>query len=374
MRKVLVLAFAVMCMAGCGQKSSETQEKTAMRVIHLTDLPAVDAEFIKSTPEEHFYYLRDRLIVHSDLADSIAYCSNPFLMSARTAYAQHRPLVINPDVVWMVIESGFAHHVDANAEELRSKFVPFKGKETLELTCMTSLLGQPADVWTPFFPKFTEQMKQWMDSTLLETLQADFSTTTPVSYIASNILIMSAMQHYFEYSIICICGIPDIYLEGTAADWRRLIDKTQKLREYDLDWWIDELVPVLEKIALAAEGEDDIAFWQSIINKKDLPVEGWEVRGWTPPHEKIDGWIVKFYPYTDNNNRRRLDFIYDTDIRDLAPETGTAPLKYTDWDGTVYDLDIYAGLVGFEEDSTRALRPVVGWWICERDEEVEIRD
>jgi len=182
------------------------------------------------------------------------------------------------------------------------------------------------------------------------------------------------MQHYFEYSIICICGIPDIYLEGTAADWRRLIEKTQKLREYDLDWWIDELVPVLEKIALAAEGEDDIAFWQSIINKKDLPVEGWEVCGWTPPHEKINGWIVKFYPYTDNNNRRRLDFIYDSDIRDLAPETGTAPLKYTDWDGTVYDLDIHAGLVGFEEDSTRALRPVVGWWICERDEDVEIRD
>lgn len=370
----MVLALAVMCMVGCGQKGSETQEKAAMRVIHLTDLPAVDAGLDKSTPEDFFYYLHDRLIVHSDLADSIAYCSNPFLMSARTAYAQHRPLVINPDVVWMVIESGFAHHVNANAEELRSKFVPFKGKETLELTCMTSLLGQPAEVWAPFFPRFTEQMKQWMDSTLLETLQADFSTTTPVTHIASNILIMSAMQHYFEYSIICICGIPDIYLEGTAADWRRLIEKTEKLREYDLDWWIGELVPVLEKIALAAEGEDDIAFWQSIIHKTDLPVEGGRICGYTPPREKIDGWITKFYPYTDNNNRRRLDFIYDSDIRDLAPETGKAPLKYTDWDGTVYDLDILAGLVGFEEDSTRALRPVVGWWIVERDEDVEIRD
>ena len=71
MRKVLVFALLVISMAGCGQKSSETQEKTAMRVIHLTDLPAVDAEFNKSTPEEHFAYLRDQLIVHSDLADRL---------------------------------------------------------------------------------------------------------------------------------------------------------------------------------------------------------------------------------------------------------------------------------------------------------------
>ena len=93
--------------------------------------------------------------------------------------------------------------------------------------------------------------------------------------------------------------------------------------------------------------------------------------GYRPPHEQIDGWIVKFYPYTKMNYRRKLDFIYDTDIRDLAPETGKAPLKYTDWDGTVYDLDIHAGLVGFEEDSTRALRPVVGWWIVESEKEDE---
>lgn len=366
MRKALIYTILSFIMASCGQKAIKTSETTLTRVIHLTDLPVVDAALEKNSSEKHFAYLDERLIVHSDLKDSICYCSCPFLTSARLAYAQHRPLAINPDIVWLVIESGFARHIDANAEELRSKFVPFNGKKTLQLYSETSLLNQPAEVWAPYFSMFTEQMAQWIGSELVQTLQADFSTTTPVTHVASNIMIMSAMQHYFDYSIISICGIPDIYLEGSAEDWKRLIEKTNALRQYDLDWWIDELEPILKKIAAAAAGENDIIFWQSIIRKKDIPVEGEEMCGWKPPHEEIDGWIVKFYPYNSYNDRRKLDYIYDTDIPDLTGEEGSAPLDYTDIDGTEYDLDIHAGLIGIEEDTTtRALRPVIAWWITQ---------
>ena len=145
-----------------------------------------------------------------------------------------------------------------------------------------------------------------------------------------------------------------------------MIEKTNALRQYDLDWWIDELEPILKKIAAAAAGENDIIFWQYIIRKKDIPVEGEEMCGWKPPHEEIDGWIVKFYPYNSYNDRRKLDYIYDTDIPDLTGEEGSAPLEYTDIDGTEYDLDIHAGLIGIEEDTTtRALRPVIAWWITQ---------
>ena len=88
--------------------------------------------------------------------------------------------------------------------------------------------------------------------------------------------------------------------------------------------------------------------------------------GYRPPHEQIDGWIVKFYPYT-RYSRRTLDFLYDTDISKLPHEESAAPLKYTDIDNTVYNLDIHAGLVGIEEDTTtRALRPVIAWWVTEQ--------
>ena len=345
-------------------------------IIHLTDLPATNDVLKKSSPNVHFAYMEEefdeQLIVCSDLADSITYCSLPFLTSARLAYAQHRPLIVNPDVVWLVIESGFANHVYSNAEELRSKFVNFEGKKALRVYAETSLLKQPAEVWEPLFSKFTEQIAQWVSPEFVQTLQADFSTTTPAASVASNIMIMSAMQHYFEYSIICICGIPDIYLEGSEEDWKKLISKANALRQYDLDWWIDEIEPVLQKIAAAAAGEIDITFWQSIIRKKDIPVEGEEMCGWIPPHEQIDGWIVKFYPYTIYNTRNKLNFLYDTDIADLPGEVGAAPLNYTDIDGTKYDFDIHAGLIGIEEDTTtRALRPVVAWWVTQPLEEGE---
>lgn len=336
-------------------------------IIHLTDLPATNDTLLKHTVSEYFRsneFSDERLIVHSNLSDSIIFVSCPLLSSARLAYAQHRPLVLSPDVIWLVIERGFVKHVDMHAEELRSKIVTFKGKKTLKIYSR-GLMNKSAEAWEPLFSQFAGQMAPWTGMELIQTLTADFSTTTPVALVASEIMMMSALQHYFEYDVIAFCGIPDIYLEGTTEDWNHLIEKTNALRQYELDWWIDELVPVLQKIAAATEGERDIAFWQSIIRKHDIPVEGEEICDYTPPREKIDGWIVKFYPYS-KYKRNNLDFLYDTDIPDLPNEEGSAPLKYTDTNGTIYNLDIHAGLIGIEEDvATRALRPIITWWITQ---------
>ena len=360
----------VSCASNSNKVVSEAQtDSIQTTVIHLTDLPATNDVLRKNTAQDYFEYLDffdERLVVISTLKDSLTYASHPFLTSARLAYAQHRPLVISPDIVWLVIERGFATHIDIHAEELRSKFVPFEGKKELEIYAEPGLMNKSAEEWEPLFAQFSEQIAVWTGSELVQTLKSDFSTSTPTSITASEIMIMSAMQHYFDYHVTSICGIPDIYLEGTAQDWNHLIEKANALRQYNLDWWIDELEPVLKKIAATANGECDIVFWQSIIRKKDIPVEGEEMCGYRPPHEQIDGWIVKFYPYT-RYSRRTLDFLYDTDISELPDEESAAPLKYTDIDNTVYNLDIHAGLVGIEEDTTtRALRLVIAWWVTEQ--------
>ena len=343
-------------------------DSTKTTIIHLVDLPVTNDVLRRTTAQDYFQYLDmfdEQLVVHSVLKDSLTYVSHPFLTSARLAYAQHRPLFISPDVVWLVIERGFAKHIDLNAEKLRNKFVPFEGKKTLEIYAEPGLMDKPAEEWAPLFSQFSEQIAAWTGPELVQTLKADFSTTTPTFVTASEIMMMSAMQHYFDYSVTSICGIPDIYLKGTADDWNHLINKTNALRKYDLDWWIDELEPILKKFAAAANGERDIVFWQSVIRKKDVPVEGEEMCGYRAPREKIDGWIVKFYPY-GRYKRKTLDFLYDTDISELPDEEGMAPLIYTDIDNTVYHFDIHAGLVGLEEDSaTRALRPVVAWWVTQ---------
>lgn len=47
------------------------------------------------------------------------------------AYADHRPFVLSPDMIWLLISQGFAQHVNANHESLRKYFVDFSGKQSL---------------------------------------------------------------------------------------------------------------------------------------------------------------------------------------------------------------------------------------------------
>ena len=55
------------------------------------------------------------------------------------------------------------------------------------------------------------------------------------------------MEKYFSYFGVPGCGIQEITLLGTEEDWIKLKDKVQKLREYDCDFWIDQLEPVIEQ-------------------------------------------------------------------------------------------------------------------------------
>ena len=44
------------------------------------------------------------------------------------AYAEHRPLVLSPDMVWLIISQGFANYANEHAEMLRDKLVSHEGK------------------------------------------------------------------------------------------------------------------------------------------------------------------------------------------------------------------------------------------------------
>src|SRR4029077_9217453 len=47
------------------------------------------------------------------------------------AFSEHRPLVLTPDIIWLTLAQGFAHHINIHAEALRSRFVNHKGRMTL---------------------------------------------------------------------------------------------------------------------------------------------------------------------------------------------------------------------------------------------------
>jgi len=97
---------------------------------------------------------------------------------------------------------------------------------------------------------------------------------------------MGAMQKFFSYYGVTLCGIPEITLLGTTEDWKSVRDRASALAEYDLEWWTRELLPILDQFIAASEGRVDADFWKSIYK-----VQG----GSGGPY--ISGWIVDLFPY-----------------------------------------------------------------------------
>ena len=224
---------------------------------------------------------------------------HPFFEGVYAAYADHHPFTLSPDMIWLLISQGFAAHVNNNVEQLRSKFTKFDMKQTLSYQSDKDLNSEQD--WSRAIAGLSTQISQFAGPKLTRTMTADFTTTTPITKIASQITLMNTVQAYFNYNIIIrSCGIPKITLEGTTKDWERLLAKTETLRQYELEWWIDELEPVLNQFVQASKGNIDKQFWLDMFQHHI------ERRGCGPQLDLVDGWIVKFFPYSDRGEKLSL--------------------------------------------------------------------
>lgn len=303
------------------------------------------------------------IIAQSNGIDSLVnYDYHSFFQGMYEAYAQHRPFVLSPDMIWLLISQGFAQHVNNNSEELRKYFVDFNGKVSLVVRNDSINLENPQSPWEHVFPEFSKQISYFAGTDLVNTLTCDFTTTTDVSRVASQITIMEAMKSYFEFIVLTIgCGIPEITLEGTPEDWQKVLDKSTYLRKYKLDWWIDEITPILKEFVKASKGKIDKDFWQSMFKYHTQKKYG--------APNIIDGWIVKFYPYDKDGKRNNLKELIGTDK--LPKEIVKVDLEYIKIDGDKIEktpLELWAGFIGLNQNrKTFALKPEIGWMIRKKD-------
>ncbi|MHA4894586.1 DUF4419 domain-containing protein [Pedobacter sp. PWIIR3] len=287
-----------------------------------------------------------------------------FFTGMYQAYANHRPFVLSPDMVWLLIEQGFARHVNNNAEKLRKYFVSHEGKASLVLNSQSIRLDDPNAPWeTDVFPAFANQVAAAAGADLTTAMTADFSTTTATSQATSQITLMEAVKPFFDYVMVYIsCGIPEITIEGTPADWQKVLDKANYLKKYELGWWIDEINPVLKEFLNASNGKVDKDFWRNMFKYHSIKQYG--------AKELIDGWIVKFYPYYENG--RRSDFKGFTSSRSLPSEMVKVDVSYNDVSPSgqtiTTPLEIWAGFTGLTQDeNTFALKPQIGWMVRKKD-------
>lgn len=301
------------------------------------------------------------IVAKSEAPDSlVSFGYNSFFNGMFNAYAQHRPFVLSPDMIWLLICQGFAQHVNAYPESMRSYLVNFSGK--LSLIAQTNKeLGDPEFSWEEVFPQFTEQIKENVGNELVELLTCNFSTTTPLEKIASEITIMEATKPYFEFIIMrIVCGIPEITLEGTPEDWEKVLTKARGLRKYKLDWWISELEPLLQQFVKASKGEVDKEFWCNIFKYHAPQSCGAPLL--------IDGWIIKFFPYNKEGKRNNLKQL--TKLDNLPSEIVKVDVKYKNVykNATIeIPLEFWSGFIGLQQNTDNfALRPQIGWLVRQK--------
>ena len=281
------------------------------------------------------------------------------------AWSQHRPVVLTPDAIWMVICQGFSHYVNENPEKMRAALVSHEGRK--ELAVRTgNLLSEEAD-WEGLIDDFTSGIEKYTTDGLAATLVADFSTTGPVERIASEITLMDTVKPYFEYvAIYAVCGIPSITLAGTPDDWKKVLQKTRTLSGYGLQWWVDDLVPILEQFVKASEGDVDYWFWKDIVRKtRPRKIQGPTCSRFPRSVTKVDGWFLKLFPFGSKGRTPKRVPITHT----MMAETVCVPFRYDVVNGagavlSSTKMELIAGLVGVSEDpETLALTPKIGWLV-----------
>jgi hypothetical protein len=315
---------------------------------------------------------------------------HPFVGALHAAFMDHRPLVLSPDMFWLLIAQGFAAHVNNNAEKDRSQFVSHEGKEEIIVERHDFIKGSPENPWSEVFDEFSRCIRKKIGEDNHSQIVVDFSTTGPIEKAANEVVLLDAMKNYFNFTVFTRCGIPQVTLQGTKEDWAKLRDRTDALgKRYELEWWTERLLPTLDMIADNAAGADNPELWRNIYK--------WNSRS---GGDVITGWITDFFPYASfwdsDTNGRVLKRLYWHDCDEegrlaaytvVAPDGRSSelqvcgpfctnmlpgslskvPFKWR-YFADKFSMEFIAGFTSFTQDTeTMAVRPKIGWAVREKN-------
>jgi len=303
----------------------------------------------------------------------------PMLNGFYTAHCNHYPIRIKPDDIWILIVQAFSHHVNINSESLRNMFVDFSGKKELVVNYPISDISEvDKKVLEIFSEQINKQMKEYLGEELLNILTPDYSTTDYDSLIVCKISIMGAFKKYFDYTLgMCGCGVPYLILEGTADDYKKIKSKAQYLSKYKFEWYINKIIPHIDKMIEAKQGKVDIDYFKNMIqNREETEYKhGLSGRGgYSYQVDHLSGWFLNFFAYwTDGYRGRYQEFKEDhlgvKDFDKLPSQMLTVPFKIKDASNKTYEMKYKVGFIGCDQNEKNEVSPVTGWIVSPSTEE-----
>lgn len=350
------------------KSKKEVSFQTALNRIAQRDYKPLGntwSDHFERLPKKHFYVVSDSTsLIQSDY--------NPFLHAVELAYYEHRPLIISPDMIWLLICQGVSQHIALNSEEFRDLLVEHKGKKNI-VVARDNINIHNKKEWASLAHDFASSITPNKEDSLYQIMQSQFTTTGPVEQVAYNITYLDVMSNYYMY-IFVTCGIPSITIEGTPEDWQKIYEQVDFFRKYKLDWWLDELKPCLKEFVSASNGNYNHNFWEGIL--KDKQIES------CTADRLITGWINNLLPYIysyrwDSLNSQHDLYItrnpniykkknWPLETQNILPGVSIVPFV---WDNGIKKrkLEFIAGFVGIEQNKeTKALRPKIGYGIMKK--------
>ena len=310
----------------------------------------------------------------------------PSLNGFYTAHTNHCPIRIKPDDIWLLIVQAFSYHVNANYEKLRNLFVDFDGKKTLQVKYPLSSIEQvDRKVLEDFSKQINKKMEEYLGEKLLNILTPNFTTTTYDSTIVGKISIMGAFKKYFDYKMMLLgCGIPYIILEGTTEDYKKILEKSKNLKQYKFSWYIERIIPHIQKMIEAKEGKIDVDYFKNIIQKKEVTEQKIGPSGMGRHEVQVDyisGWILDFFAYYGEADYKGKIMPFNEKelkvkkFKKLANQMLIVPFKVEDLvHKKEYLMKYKVGFVGCDQNEKKEVFPIQGWLVspCTKEERESI--
>jgi hypothetical protein len=283
------------------------------------------------------------------------------------AYDHHRALVITPDAIWLTIAHGVSAHVLQNAERFRERLVRHRGVETLRVVVDRALEELDEAAWSEVVAAFEAASVEHTGPGLARFFAADFSTSTSVDRTAGRVLSLAALSRYFEFEMMCICGIPRVRLEGNVDDWGRIRERVALLHEWDLRAWQDALLPICDELVRSAEGNPSLEFWRHVYKSEEAYGSD-VVTGWLSQlFLFVEGPGGTLFPNTAIGTRRGHTWVYDSvSLLGFPATVGAVPLRASNGDEE-HLLRLHGGVAYATYDPvTHEVGAASGWWVERR--------
>jgi len=266
-------------------------------------------------------------------------------------------LTLGPDEVWVAIVTSLSRYINANSEKLRHLFVSHEGKIELVASAGGNISTTNYD---SLISQISDQIDKNTKGDLREWAECNFSTTTSLQKIVSKVVLMGAMQKYFDFKLELCCGLPRVTLLGTIDDWNSILSRITKMESFEdetIQQWSKVLSFVMHNFVNAFQGRVDTYFWNRIAH----------ITGGGSGPRYLEGWILALIGFNDAGSYilEHLQSIQKSnrfgrlDTNDVPPCMVACPVTIDD-NGKKYDTMLYAGAFLSSFDG-QTIAPALDW-------------